>query len=399
MITAILLILIYLAFISLGLPDSILGVALPAIRDEWGLQLRTGGLIATVIVGSTIISSFASGHIIKRVGTGKIVFFSCLMTGLALFGFSAAPSFIWLIILAVPLGLGGGSVDASLNNYVASHFKAHHMNWLHSFWGVGATLGPVIMSISLKGSGLWRSGYRTISLFQLSLALILLLSLSVWKKADKQKTLSSESETPPAASGNIKPEGRSGTVFGTPGVAYAFAVMMSYVSVEASIGLWGSSFLIQARGYAIDRAALLIAMYFGGITVGRFFSGFLSFRLSNIMMIRLGILISLTGIILLLLPLKGFMPGAAVILTGLGLSPIFPAMMHETPNRFGKELSQVLIGYQMGFAGIGSAVLSPLMGVLLQASSIKLFPLYIIILSAAMLVSSERLTKATAVKV
>lgn len=388
MVFIILLILIYIAFISLGLPDSILGVSLPSMLGEWGLPLSAGGAISMTVIGSAIVSSFISGYIIDRVGTGKIVFLSCVMTGGALLGFSFAPSFFWLILLAIPLGLGGGAVDTALNNYVALHYKAHHMNWLHSFWGVGATLGPLLMSFSLVNFNSWRHGYRNIALIQLSLSLVLFLSLPLWNKA---KNLSERVDSKKV----MAPKKKISNPFKIRGVKFAFATLMLYCTVESGIGLWGSSYLIQARGFSIENAASWLAFYYGGITAGRFLSGFISFKFSNKQLIRMGILASLTGILILLFPVNSMVTGMAIVFIGIGLAPIFPSMLHETPVRFGKDFSQVLIGYQMGFAYVGSAVLSPLLGVLLQYTKLSLFPVYLTGITLLLFALSELLNKRT----
>jgi len=382
MITTLILWVIYLAFISLGLPDSILGVALPSMSREWGLTLSDGSLLSMVIVGSTVVSSFASGHVIDKIGTGRMTLFSCLMTAGALLGISVAPAYGWLLLLAVPLGLGGGAVDSALNNCVALHFKAKHMNWLHSFWGVGATLGPIVMSWSLSGTGSWRSGYRTISMLQLSLAFILLLCLPLWKKAFGSSVF---------GSGDTEGPGKKRNVFKIRGAKDAFAVMALYCAVEAGVGLWGSSFLVQDRQLRMETAAFWMAFYYGGIALGRFLSGFIAMRLNNVQMIRAGLLTSFVGLLLIALPLSPFFSGVSFVVTGCGLAPIFPAMLHETPARFGRANSQILIGYQMGFAYLGSTFLAPLTGVILQHTSTGLLPLVMIALAALMLVFSERL--------
>lgn len=391
MLSIIILVIIYLSFISLGLPDSVLGTALPAIVKDWGISLSSGGLISMTVVGGTIVSSFISGYMIKRFGTWKIVLISCLLTGSALLGFSAAPSILWLILLAIPLGLGGGSVDTALNNYVALNYKAHHMNWLHSFWGVGATLGPVIMSVFLNNNGAWQGGYRTIALIQLSLALVLFLTLPLWRRAGTPAC----TEDSDNYSADAKRPAKPMTVFKINGVKASFLSMMLYVAVEASIGLWGSTYLIGAREFTIENAASWLAFYYGGITAGRFISGFISFKFSNVQLIRWGIIIAFTGIVLLVLPLNNLLTGCAIVLTGMGLAPVFPSMLHETPNRFGKGMSQILIGYQMGFAYIGGALLAPAIGIILQYTSISLFPLYLTGFIAILLLATEILTKKT----
>ncbi len=383
MISILLLGIIYLAFISLGLPDSILGVAIPGMQVQWGISLSSGGLIAMIAVCGTVISSMASSYVIEKLGTGKITFLSCLVTGGALLGFSFAPAYFWLLLLALPLGLGAGSVDAALNNYVALHFKAHHMNWLHSFWGVGATLGPLIMGAMLVNNG-WQMGYRTIGVIQLSLAVLLLLSLPLWKRHRPEVQTFVEPEASEAV---------SESVMRRRGVKEALLIMMLYCSVESGVGLWGSSFLIQVRSYSVESAATWMAMYYGGITLGRFFSGFFSFRFNNTQMIRGGAILSLLGALLLVLPLPAIATGFILILIGLGLSPIFPAMLHETPVRFGSEVSQKVIGYQMGFGYIGSAVIPPLMGLLVQQFGMSLLPLLISSVAAILLLLSERINR------
>ncbi|MDC7233791.1 MAG: MFS transporter [Spirochaetales bacterium] len=398
MITTVILFIIYFAFISLGLPDSVLGAALPAISRQWGLQLSDGSLASMLIVGSTVVSSFMSGHIIEKVGTGRITFLSCLLTAGALMGISFAPAFLWLLILAVPLGLGGGAVDSALNNYVAVHYESRHMNWIHSFWGVGATLGPVLMSFSLSTFGSWQSGYRLISIIQFVFTLVLLFSLPLWKKADREN----QKKTEDPADGRDAPEissvestDRRENVFRIKGVWLAFVFLILYSVVEGGLGLWGSSFLVQSRGFSIERAAFWISFYFGGITLGRFLSGFISMKLNNTQMLRGGLLIALGGLILIALPLPKILTVAAMILTGFGLAPVFPAMLHETPNRFGRSSSQILIGYQMGFAYLGSTLLNPLLGVILQLTNPALLPWILMVLSFLMIFTSGLLIAVT----
>ena len=369
----ILLIIIYLAFISLGLPDSILGSAWPAIQSGWSLPLDAAGWISFLVVGSTIISSFLSGKVIKRFGTGKVTMFSCLMTGLALLGFSFAPSYIWLLVFAIPLGLGGGSVDAALNNYVATHYHAHHMNWLHSFWGVGATLGPIIMAGYLATS--WQTGFRTISLLQLTLAAVLILTISLWPKKKE----------------HIEDVSKSKGVFKIKGVKYALAIFLFYCAVEFSLGLWGSSYLVQIKGLTPATGARFVALYYGGITVGRMISGFLSFKLTNKQLILIGIYTAFVGIVLLVLPLPSWSLIIAMPVIGLGLAPIFPSMIHETPKHFGKDVSQTIVGYQMAFGGIGSAFLPPTIGFIVSKTSLGLFPYLLMLAMVVLHFSAQKL--------
>lgn len=387
MITLILLIIIYLAFISLGLPDSLLGVTWPAMRLEWGMSLDAAGLVAILTTGSTVLSSFASGHVVKRFGTGKTTFISCMITGIALLGISFSPSYFWLLLLAIPLGLGAGSVDTALNNYVALHFKSHHMSWLHCFWGVGATVGPIIMAQCMLLTDSWRFGYRTIGIIQLILALVLFMSLPLWVKHRK---ISASSIIEDKQITTEKPIEKN--VFKLKGVKYALSTFFFYCAVEFSVGLWGSSFLIHVKNISVETAASWVAMYYGGITVGRFISGFVTFKMSNKQMIRRGQIIAMIGSILLLLPLPHYALMGSLVLIGLGLAPIFPCMIHETPTRFGKNNSQIIIGYQMAFAYIGGAFFPPLFGVLARTVSLTLFPYYLILCIMIMFISSETLT-------
>jgi fucose permease len=377
MITFVLLIIIYLAFISLGLPDALLGVTWPIIRQEWMMRLDAAGMVSIVITVGTIASSLLSGRLIRRFGEGKITFLSGLMTGIALLGFAYSPSYIWFVFLALPLGFGAGSVDTALNHYVALHFKAHHMNWLHSFWGVGATAGPILVSVILKQTGSWRLGYQSVAIIQLILAAILFISLPLWKK-HSQMTSGMEGESHgEIASLNDRPL-KIMEALKIKGVPYALLVFMTYCAVEFSVGLWGSSYLVQIKGVSLEVAARWVAFYFGGITVGRVLAGFISFKLSNKIMIFLGVVIALMGAILLILVPSNSFVMIAFVLLGLGFAPIFPAMTHETPIRFGRINAQSIIGFQMASAYIGIAVFPPLLGVLMELTGMMLFPIFVL---------------------
>ncbi len=385
MTTILLLFIIYLAFISLGLPDSLLGVAWPMIREEWSLPLDYAGMIATVTIGSTILSSLFSGRIIARFGTGKVTFLSCLMTAGALLGISVSPSFSWIFLFAIPLGFGAGSVDTALNNFVSLHFKSHHMNWLHSFWGVGATIGPIIMGQYLLMST-WQYGYRFIGSIQLILAFILLISLPLWKM-HHTTTHATQEHVEPDRSLSFTQKLR------IKGVPFALIAFLFYVAGEAAVGLWGSSYLVQIRGISIGMAATWIAMYYGGITLGRFISGFISFRLSNQQLVFYGIVVSLFGVLMLILPLPNFVIPVGLVFIGLGFAPIFPSLIHETPERFGKAHSQDIIGYQIAAAYLGGATLPPLFGVIAQNTSMGIFPPFILLCLVFILLSTTKLNR------
>lgn len=384
------LLIIYLAFISLGLPDSLLGAAWPVMQLDIEAPLETAGLLFMIIAAGTIVSSLASGTVLKRFGTGKVTLVSCIMTAGALFGFAASPSLVWLMICAIPLGLGAGSVDAGLNNYVAAHYKAHHMSWLHCFWGVGATLGPIIMAQYISGPNLWRQGYLTVAGIQCALVVILFITLPLWKRVASSSASSSEQQVvgegavDEPLSENIKP-------WKIKGVKLALVAFLFYSGIEATMGLWGSSFLVNVKGLPAAKAAQWISLFFAGITIGRFITGFITFRLSNRILIRGGQMTALTGTVLMLLPLPTGFSLAGFIILGLGLAPIFPCMLHETPTRFGKQNSQTIMGYQMAMAYTGSTFIPPVLGFLASYSTIGIFPFFIVIFAAAMLLFSEKL--------
>ncbi len=390
MTTILLLSVIYLAFISLGLPDSLLGVTWPTMQSEWLMSVDAIGIVSMTLIGATIVSSFMSSRVITKLGTGKTTFISCALTGTALLGISYAPSFVWLILLVIPLGLGGGSVDAALNNYVALHFKAHHMNWLHSFWGVGATVGPLIMAQTIVLSGSWRLGYKTVGVIQLGLMLVLFMALPLWKK---HKPVTREHTSKFEKQDNISSDIlRLRNINGLP---YALVTILLYCSVEHAIGLWGSTFLVQIRHLSVETAASWVGFYYGGITIGRFTSGFLSFRLNNTQLIRGGMMTALTGTLLIISNLSQSLLMSGFIVVGIGLAPIFPSMLHETPIRFGRHNSQRIIGIQMGFAYIGSAFLSHLWGPVLKYTTVGFFPIILGISIGFLIFCSERLIAIT----
>ena len=341
--TILLLVVIYLAFISLGLPDALIGVGWPLMHQEFSAPVSMVGRIFMTIAGGTILSSLLSGKLLERFDTKQVTFGSTLLTALCLFGFYSAPSVGWLFVFAIPLGLGAGAVDAALNHYVAEHYEAHHMNWLHCFWGIGATGGPLVMAGVLTEDG-WRDGYLIIAAVQFSLALILWLSFPLWKQ--KEDSTSHPQETAVTTLDRKLPSG----------VSYALATFLLYCGVEALIGLWTSSYLVQMKQFSIATAAAWVSIYYGSITIGRFVSGFLSFRFTNKQMIRMGQILALVGSILFFIPISGTML-VGLMLIGFGLAPIYPSMLHDTPNRFGSAQSKRLMGFQMAFAYSGSTFL------------------------------------------
>ncbi len=386
---------IYLAFISLGLPDSLLGAAWPVMRLELGASIGTAGVISMAIAGCTIVSSLVSGGIIRRYGVGKITLASCVLTAGALLGFAWSPSLIWLIVFAIPLGLGAGTVDAGLNNYVAVHYKAHHMSWLHCFWGVGATLGPVILASYISGQALWRQGYLAVAAIQGLLVLVLLVSLPLWDKVAARSRGNHNHSEDGHEPGEQAPESESGTTkpWRIKGVKISMITFLFYCSVEAGVGLWGSSFLVGMKNLPASTAAEWVSLFFVGITVGRMITGFITFKVSNRALIRYGQLTALGGTVLLALPLPSGFSLAGFMIIGLGLAPIFPCMLHETPVRFGKKHSQSIMGYQMAAAYTGSTFVPPLLGALASYSTIGILPFFIVVFAAIMLICTEKLNR------
>jgi fucose permease len=383
------LIIIYLAFISLGLPDSLLGAAWPTMRIELGLPLSAAGLLSMLVSGGTIVSSLNSGRLIKKFGTGKLTLMSTAMTAIAILGISIAPSFIWLIVLGIPLGLGAGAIDSALNHYVADNYKAHHMNWLHSFWGVGATAGPLIMAYFIASSDSWRSGYLAVGSIQVILVIVLVLALPIWKKIAQIHGRTSE-DKPLDQSKSLKKEALKHPLR-IKGVKFSLLTFLFYCGVEASVGLWGASYLVESRGMAKEAAAGWIALYYGGITVGRMVTGFITLKVDNRHLILYGQILALVGSLCVLIPQGQLFAQIGLVLIGLGLAPIFPGLIHETPKRFGREHSAHLIGYQMATAYVGTTFLPPLIGLLANQLSIGILPVVVVVFISCMLFFSERI--------
>ncbi len=366
---------IYLAFISLGLPDSMLGAAWPAMRGVWGAPLGQAGSISLVVAGGTVVSSLMSSRVIRRFGTGRVTLVSVLMTACALLGISFAPGAWWLYLMAVPLGLGAGAVDAGLNGYVAKNYKARHMNWLHCFWGIGATLGPVIMGSFVARNNFWQGGYRAVSAIQYGLVLLLLFSLPLWRREEK---LQSDAQS----------KGR-GSILKLPGVKWTLASFFVYCSLEISAGLWCASFLVELKGLLPARAAWWASLFYAGITAGRFLSGFLTFKTTGKQLIRLGLLLILPGAGLLLLPGEAAAFGMALM--GIGCAPIFPALLHETPSRFGEQHAQELVGIQMASAYIGSTLMPVTLGQIINLAGIGIYPWFLLGAGLLMAFCTERI--------
>lgn len=375
-----LLIIIYIAFVSLGLPDALLGSSWTVMHVELNTSVEFAGLISMIICGGTIVSSLSSSRLIHKFSTVKVVVTSVVLTSIALIGFSLSQSLAVILLCSVPLGLGAGSIDAALNNFVALHYKPRHMNWLHCFWGVGASGGPLILALVLSRNGTWRTGYLSIGVIQMTLAFILVLSLPLWKRFMKDQSVETATHV---VSNKV--------AIKIKGVKYNLITFFLYCSLEGSAGLWAASYLTIEKGISPVKAALWTSMYFAGITIGRFVSGILADYVAGRNLIRGGLSIIFIGVIILVLPLNSYMSLAGLIFIGLGCAPIYPSMIHLTPGRFGKKSSQAVIGLSMAFAYIGSTFIPPFLGALSSKLTFKLLPYGLLICVIGMLVTTELL--------
>lgn len=378
-----LLVIIYIAFISLGLPDSILGSAWPSMYGELNVPFSYAGIVSMIIAAGTIVSSFFSEKLIKRLGTGRVTTLSVALTAIALFGFSFSHSYIMLCLWAVPYGLGGGCVDAALNNYVALHYKSRHMSWLHCFWGVGATLGPYIMGICLTNGLRWNSGYRAIGSFQVVLVICLLFSLPLWKSGQS----SGDSKSQETQSLKLK------DTLGLPGAKAILLSFLCYCALESTTGLWASSYLVLYRGLSTTVAAKWASLFYLGITAGRFLCGFITEKFGDRNMVRIGQGIALSGTIFLLLPFGSAFALIGLILIGLGCAPVYPCLLHETPDNFGPERSQSVMGMQMASAYVGTTLMPPIFGWIAEHIHVGLYPLFLMMFVVIMFLMAERVNR------
>lgn len=380
---SLLLVVIYVAFISLGLPDSILGSAWPSMYQELHVPVSYAGVITMIIAGGTIISSLFSDKAIRKFGTGVVTSVSVAMTAIALLGFSISDSFWLLCLWGIPYGLGAGSVDAALNNFVALHYESKHMSWLHCFWGIGATLGPFVMGLCLTNGFAWNSGYQVIGILQILLVIFLLFSLPLWKAKQREKTQETATNKALSIKETIK----------LPGAKAILISFFCYCSLEATAGLWASSYMVLYKGIDTNTAAKWAALFYLGITIGRFFSGFITGKLGDKNMVRLGQIIAFFGVVTMLLPLGNIAALIGLILIGLGCAPIYPSLLHATPDHFGADKSQSIMGMQMAFAYIGTTVMAPVFGFIAQNISIQLYPLYLMLFILLMFLMVEHVNK------
>ena len=373
---SILIAIIYLAFISLGLPDSLLGSAWPAMHGPLGVPLSYAGIVTMIIAGGTIVSSLMSNRLTNRLGAGMVTALSVLLTALALFGFSVSDSFLMLCVWAVPYGLGAGAVDAALNNYAALHFSSRHMSWLHCCWGVGASVSPYIMGYALAGGFGWYSGYRWVAVLQIVLTAVLFASLPLWKRVRRDGGLA---EAAPAGLGLA-------AAFRIRGVKLVVLAFFGYCALETTAGLWASSYLVNCHGLSPETAARFASLYYLGITFGRFVTGFFADRIGDKLLIRWGIAVTIGGIALIAVPAAGGIAALlGLIIAGVGSAPIYPAIIHSTPANFGEENSQAIIGIQMASAYVGSTFMPPLFGAIAGWLSIGLYPVCLLLFAVLML--------------
>ena len=401
--TQLLLAIIYLAFISLGLPDSLLGSAWPTMYIQFDVPISYAGIISMIIAGGTIISSLQSDRLTKWLGTGKVTAISVATTAVALLGFSFTHSFRVLCLWAIPYGLGAGSVDASLNNYVALHYKSRHMSWLHCMWGVGATAGPYIMGIALSMEQGWNMGYRYIGIIQVVLTAVIVFSLPLWKgrksttenlqNAEMEQLLENVSEK----AGTTAEKALSlREILKIAGAKEVMLCFFCYCALEQTAGLWASSYLTLHKGVSSETAAIFASLFYIGITVGRAISGFITMKLNDTQMVRLGQSIIVLGIMAMVLPGSNVLALAGLILIGLGCAPIYPCVIHSTPAHFGADKSQAIIGVQMASAYIGTMLMPTLFGLIASRISVALLPCYLFAILVVMVIMHELLTKKTA---
>lgn len=388
--TTLLLIIIYFAFISLGLPDSLLGSIWPIAHRELGVPLAWSGPIFMIISLGTVVSSLLSDRLTRRLGAGLVTVLSVALTALALFGFGISTSYWMLCLWAVPYGLGAGSIDAALNNYVALHFRSRHMSWLHCMWGIGASTGPYIMNMILTQGGTWHQGYQTISLIQLILTAVVMLSLPLWKKQRLVSDANTTNSNSPSHALSLR------EIFALRGAKEVMITFFAYCALEQTAGLWASSYLSNFRGIDPVTAAGYASLFYLGITGGRAISGFITFLLNDSQMIRLGQGIAALGLLLLLFAPVDALSLAGLVITGLGCAPIYPSIIHSTPAHFGTDKSQAVIGVQMASAYLGNVFMPPLFGLIARYTSIALYPVYLILLLILMIITHERLCKRTA---
>ncbi len=374
---------IYIVFISLGLPDSVFGVAWPVLHSELGIAENFASVYSIIVGICTSAVSVIAGVLIRKFGTGKITAVSILLTIIGLVGISFAPNIIVMIVFAVVLGYGAGAIDTGLNNFVSLHYKAQHMNWLHCFWGIGVTASPIIMSFFLKDNTSWRSGYRAIAFIQTVILVIVIVTLPLWKKADQP--LSNDI-------GEKKESKKFSEILKTKGLVPSVLSLAFYFAMENLIGTWGASYIVHIYSLDASMASKWVSLYFGGIMIGRFIAGFIALKCSDNTLIRLGIAASFVGIIFMMLPI-GETAIFGLLLVGIGFGPIFPSVLHTVPARFGKEYSADITGFHMFGAYAIGFLIQLIFGYVATATTFAITPYVLVVLSAALCLFNEYVIK------
>ena len=371
---------IYLAFISLGLPDSLLGSAWPIMHSDINVPLSLMGGISIIVSLGTIISSLFSNKLISKFGTQKVTTVSIFLTAIALLGFSYATNIWMIVVFAIPYGFGAGAIDAALNNYVALHYSSRHMSWLHCFWGVGTIISPFVMSYALTNST-WSDGYRIVAYIQIAIALVLLISAPLWKVNNKVEVESAEGNNSLGLIGALKIKGVKELLIGFAG----------YCAAEGTAMAWSCTYLVEAKQLDEAKAAALASLFFIGMTVGRFLSGFITNRLGDKKMIYLGGIIAFVGVVLILIPSTNvYLAFMGLVIYGLGCAPIYPSIIHSTPDNFGAENSGAIIGIQMAGAYTGAVLIPPLFGIISKFLGFEFFPIYIGVFMAITMLMLKR---------
>lgn len=374
----------YVCFISLGLPDSLLGSAWPVMQQQMSVPVSYAGIVSMIICLGTVVSSLMSNVMIHKLGIGRIIAISVAMTAAALFGFSVSDRYWMLLLWAIPYGLGAGCVDSVLNNYAALHFKSQHMSWLHCMWGVGASVSPYIMSFALVKLDNWNYGYLIVSVIQIVLSFFIFLTIPMWKDSTSADGQEEQIESKPLTIRQI---------LSIPGAIACFATFFGYCALELTSSLWASSYLVQARGVSVEVASGCASLFFIGLTVGRAINGFLAIRFGDRFLIRLGLGIIFAGIMLVFIQYHAMFAYVGFVVIGLGCAPVYPCIIHMTPDLFGKDKSQAIIGVQIAFAYTGFCTVPPLFGLIANHVSITLLPVYLLVLLVLIVVMHENLIK------
>ena len=371
-----LLLVIYIAFIGVGIPETLIGAAWPAVYTEWGLPESWLSFVTIIIPGCIVVSGALSSRAFNKFGTYKVTVFSIAMIALALLGYAMAPNFWWFCVLAVPLGLGAGAINTGLNNYVALHYTATHMNFLHCFYGVGVSLSPYLMSQALSNIG-WRGGYRYAFYVQAFIAILLIISVGLWQK----KSSLEESEEEKSISLSFLQMAKKAEV------RLVWIIMLVTNAIEYACGVWGSTYLVEEKGFETEHGAIALTIYYVGMSIGRFVSGLLADKISTWKRISIGTIILAPAVIVMLLPLHGAVAVIGLFLIGLGNGSIYPNMIHLTPHNFGKEVSQSIMGSQIAFAYTGVMFAPPAVSLVSRFFGIKIYPVLLAVLYIMMVIA------------